>query len=114
VEFATSEAARVFLHGFSVDPTTLVVAVAVAQIANSWLVTAVESFIDTRAELQGWSRKQGRRLPLKVAIAETEGKDETSWTCEIEGSGNDVVEAIRALQGNDDRRGKSAGVPQGD
>lgn len=94
VEFATPEGTRKYLQEFSIDPNTWALGIAVLTIASDWLVLTVERFIHTRANAQGWTDTEALELPLKVSIAETS----TSRHVEIEGSGSEVLEALRVLK----------------
>jgi hypothetical protein len=94
VEFATPEGTRKYLQEFSIDPEMWSLGLALLTLASDWLIFTVEQFINTRAKAQGWSDEAARELPLKVSIAETS----TSRNIEIEGSGADVLEALRVLK----------------
>ncbi|MGP5045550.1 hypothetical protein ACTXJR_16270 [Glutamicibacter ardleyensis] len=94
VEFATPASTRKYLQEFSIDPEMWTLGLALLTITSDWLVFTVEQFINTRAKAQGWTDENARELPLKVSIAETS----TSRNIEIEGSGADVIEALRVLQ----------------
>ncbi|MBT2585380.1 hypothetical protein [Arthrobacter sp. ISL-95] len=91
VEFATPTGTRKYLHEFSIDPEMWALGLAVLTITSDWLVFAVEQFISTRAKAQGWTQQEARELPLKVSISETS----TSRNIQVEGSGADVLEALR-------------------
>lgn len=93
VEFATPAGTRKYLQEFSIDPEMWALGLAVLTITSDWLVFTVEQFISTRAIAQGWTEERARELPLKVSIAETS----TSRNIEVEGSGADVLEALRVL-----------------
>jgi hypothetical protein len=94
VEFATPEGTRKYLQEFSIDPEMWALGLALLTITSDWLVFTVEQFIHTRARAQGWTDERARELPLKVSIAETS----TSRNIEVEGSGADVLEALRVLK----------------
>lgn len=94
VEFATPEGTRKYLQEFSVDPEMWALGLAVMTITSDWLVFTIEQFISTRAKVQGWTNEKARELPLRVSIAETS----TSRNIEVEGSGADVIEALRILK----------------
>lgn len=93
VEFSMPPGSRKFISEYSIDPETWALALAVLTMSNDWLILATQAFIDMRAGAQGWTRGQANGLPLKVSIVETE----TSRTVEIEGSGSEVVEALRVV-----------------
>lgn len=94
VEFATSTSTRKYLQEFSIDPEMWALGLAILSITSDWLVFTVEQFISTRAKTQGWAGEKAQELPLKVSIAETS----TSRNIEVEGSGADVLEALRILK----------------
>lgn len=94
LEFATPRGKREYLSEYSVDPDTWSLGLACLQMANSWIIMAVTLFITQRAEHQGWTSTEAEQLPLKVSIVETE----TGRTVEVEGSGIEVVEALRLIQ----------------
>lgn len=94
VEFSTPEGTRKFVQHFSIDPEMWALGLAILTIASDWLVFTVEQFISTRARAQGWTPEEVRKLPLRVSIAETS----TSRNVEVEGSGADVIEALKILQ----------------
>lgn len=94
VEFATPEGTRKYLQEFSIDPEVWALGLALLTITSDWLVFTVEQFISSRAKAQGWTEEKVRELPLRVSIAETS----TSRNIEVEGSGADVLEALRVLK----------------
>lgn len=94
VEFATPSGTREFLAEYSVDPERWSLALACLQMANAWLIFTVTNYISYRADSQGWTPDEAAELPLKVSVAETS----TGRNYEIEGSGSDVVEALKVLQ----------------
>lgn len=94
VEFATPEGKRKYLQEFSVDPNMWALGLAVLTITSEWLVFTVERFIGSRASTQGWTEEEALELPLKVSIAETS----TSRHIEIEGTGTEVLDALRILE----------------
>lgn len=67
---------------------------------NDWPIHTVSHFISLRADSQGWEQEEAVQLPLKVTVAETS----TGRNYEIEGSGAEVIEALKVLQ---QERGKS-------
>lgn len=94
VEFATPEGTRKYVQHFSIDPEMWALGLLLMNLASDWLVFTVEQFINTRAKAQGYTPEEATQLPLKVAIAETS----TSRNIEVEGSGADVLEALKLLQ----------------
>jgi len=94
IEFATPSDSREYLAEYSIDPETWSLGLACLQMANDWLIFAVTLFISHRADSQGWEPDQAQQLPLRVSVAETS----TGRNYEIEGSGTDVLEALRLLQ----------------
>ena len=102
VEFATRSGTREYLAEYSVSPDTWSLGLACLQMANDWLIMTVTLFISYRAESQGWEQAEAGQLPLKVTVAETS----TGRTFEIEGSGAEVVEALKELQRGRGRAGK--------
>lgn len=94
LEFATPREKREYLAEYSVDPDTWSLGLACLQMANDWIVMTVTLFITQRAKQQGWTPAEAEQLPLKVSIAETE----TGRTVEVEGSGVEVVEALKVIQ----------------
>lgn len=94
VEFATPSGTREYLAEYSVDPETWSLELACFQMASDWLILTVTLFIAHRAEHQGWTPAEAEQLPLKVSVAETE----TGRTFEVEGSGAEVIEALKVLQ----------------
>ena len=96
VEFSVPEGSRRYLSEFSVDPETWALALACLTMANDWLIQTVSLFISHRAEEQGWTPEEAKRLPLRVQVAETE----TGRNYQIEGEGADVLDALRELNGS--------------
>lgn len=94
VEFATPNGTRKYIAEYGIDPEVWSLCLASLQMANDWLIFTVGLFIGQRAEVQGWKPEEAAQLPLKVAIAETS----TGRTYVVEGSGTDVLEALRLLQ----------------
>jgi hypothetical protein len=94
VEFATPSGTREYLAEYSIDPETWSLGLACLQMASDWLILAVTLFIDYRADAQGWKSEEAKKLPLKVTVAETS----TGRNYEIDGSGAEVVEALKVLQ----------------
>lgn len=101
VEFATPSGTREYLAEYSVDPELWSLGLACLQMANDWLVYTVSLFISYRAKTQGWGQEEAKQLPLKVTVAETS----TGRNYEIEGSGADVVEALKVLQRDQSKKG---------
>lgn len=93
VKFSRATGSREFLSEYSVDPEMWALGIACLQMANDWLIATVTLFIDYRARAQGWSKDEATGLPLKVCVSETE----TGRNYKIEGSGTDVLEALRTL-----------------
>ena len=94
VEFATPSDTREFLSEYSIAQEMWPLGLACLQMANDWLIFAVTRFISYRADSQGWKQEEANQLPLKVTVAETS----TGRNYEIEGSGTEVVEALKVLQ----------------
>lgn len=103
VEFATPSGRREYLAEYSIDPEIWSLGLACLQITNAWLIVAITHFISHRADSQGWTREEVAQLPLKVTVAETS----TGRNYEIEGSGAEVVEALKVLQEQRGRGGNS-------
>lgn len=93
LEFATQDG-REFLSEYSIDPETWSIALACLQLANEWIIAAVTLYMTHRAKAQGWSSEQIDQQPLRVHVVETS----TSRRYEVEGTGSDVIEALRVLQ----------------
>lgn len=102
VEFATPSGTREYLAEYSVDPETWTLGLACLQMANDWLIYTVTLFISYRADSQGWQQGEADQLPLKVTVAETS----TGRNFEIEGSGADVIEALKVLHKAGGKGGK--------
>src|SRR5665647_2175352 len=102
VEFATPSGTREYLAQYSIDPEMWSLGLACLQMASDWLILTVTLFISYRADSQGWKPEEAEQLPLKVTVAETS----TSRNYEIEGSGAEVVEALKVLQQERGRGGK--------
>jgi hypothetical protein len=102
VEFATPSGTREYLAEFSVDPEMWSLGLACLQAASDWLILTVTIFISHRADSQGWKPEEAEQLPLKVTVAETS----TGRNYQIEGSGTEVVAALRELQRERGRGGK--------
>lgn len=100
VEFATPSGTREYLAEYSVEPEMWSLGLACLQLASDWLVFTVSTFINYRADSQGWKRDEAVQLPLRVTVAETS----TGRNYAIEGSGAEVVEALRVLQEQRDDR----------
>jgi hypothetical protein len=96
LEFATGERKRKYLQEFSAGPDMWALGLALLTITSDWVIFSVQQFIHTRAKAEGWTQEEAQELPLKVSIAETS----TSRNIEIEGSGAEVLEALRLLQQN--------------
>ncbi|UJH70444.1 hypothetical protein [Ornithinimicrobium sp. INDO-MA30-4] len=94
VEFSQPEGGRHYVQEFGVDPETWSLGLAFLSLANDWLILTVSLFIAHRADLQGWTTEQAEQLPLKVLISETG----TLRNWQIEGSGSEVLEALRILR----------------
>jgi len=94
VKFATPEGTRKYLQEFSIDPEMWALGLTLLTVTSDWLIFTVEQFISNRTKAQGWTDEMVRELPLKVSIAETS----TSRNIEVEGSGADVLEALRVLK----------------
>lgn len=94
VEFATPSGTRQYLSEYSIDPEMWSLGLACLQMANDWIIHTVSHFISLRADSQGWQQEEAAQLPLKVTVAETS----TGRNYEIEGSGAEVIEALKVLQ----------------
>lgn len=94
VEFSQPADQRKYLQEFSTDPETWSLGLAVLTLSSDWLIVAVSLFIDLRAKSQGWKSKEAFEHPLKVSVAETG----TGRNYQVEGSGGDVLEALKVLQ----------------
>lgn len=105
VEFATPSGTRQYLSEYSIDPEMWSLGLACLQMANDWLIHTVSHFINLRADSQGWEQEEVAQLPLKVTVAETS----TGRNYEIEGSGAEVVEALKILQQERSRSDKKGG-----
>lgn len=106
VEFATPSGTREYVAEYSIDPEMWSLGLACLQMTSDWLILTVTLFINYRAESQGWKPAEAEQLPLKVTVAETS----TGRSYEIEGSGGDVIEALKELQ----RRGGESSEKKGD
>lgn len=98
VEFSMPEASRRYVQEFSALETWAL-GVAVLSMANDWLIHTVQQYIEMRRAFQGWTREESNALPLKVSVAHLDEKAETLATYDIEGGGDDVLEALRILKG---------------
>lgn len=98
VRFSKSTDSRQFLSEYSVEPDMWSLGLACLQMANDWIILTVSLFIAHRGKTQGWSEDQAKQLPLKVCVAETE----TGKNYKIEGTGAEVLEALRVLQKGDE------------
>lgn len=94
VEFSVPSGSREYLAEYSVEPEVWVLGLACLQLANDWLIVAVSHFISLRAQAQGWTAKEAQQRPLRVLVSETE----SSRNFQIEGSGDDVLKALKLLQ----------------
>ncbi|PUB20190.1 hypothetical protein C8K30_11715 [Promicromonospora sp. AC04] len=95
VEFSLPPGSRNYLQEFSADAETWALALAAATLVNDWIIFTVGIFIEMRAKAQGWTSSEAQGLPLKVSIVKIENSSESSETWEFEGSGEDVLEALR-------------------
>ncbi|GEB46822.1 hypothetical protein MTE01_27670 [Microbacterium testaceum] len=100
LEFSQPEGERHYLQEFSIDPEMWSLGLAMLTIASDWLILAVSLFISQRADNQGWTNEEAHELPLRVYVAETE----TGRDIELEGSGTDVIEALKVLQAEAKKR----------
>lgn len=94
LEFSQPEGERHYLQEFSLDPDMWSLGLTVLTMASDWLILTVSLFISQRADHQGWTEEQAHELPLRVYVAESE----TGRNIELEGSGADVIEALKVLQ----------------
>jgi len=102
LEFSQPEGERHYLQEFSIDPEMWSLGLAMLTMASDWLILTVSLFISQRADNQGWTNDEAHELPLRVYVAETE----TGRDIEIEGSGTDVIEALKVLQAEAKKRKK--------
>jgi hypothetical protein len=102
LEFSQPEGERHYLQEFSVDPEMWSLGLTLLTMASDWLILTVSLFISQRAGHQGWTEMQAHNLPLRVYVAETE----TGRDIELEGSGADVIEALKMLQTDAKKRKK--------
>lgn len=100
LEFSQPEGERHYLQEFSIDPEMWSLGLTLLTMASDWLILTVSLFISQRAARQGWTEEQAHDLPLRVYVAETE----TGRNIEVEGSGADVIEALRVLQSGAKKR----------
>lgn len=98
VEFSMPEGSRRYLQEFSAIEAWAL-GVAVFSMANDWLIFTVQQFIELRQLSQGWTREEVNALPLKVTAFNLDSGAVVLQAYEIEGSGTDVLEAIRTLRG---------------
>jgi hypothetical protein len=98
VEFSMPEGSRVYLQEFSTDPEKWSLGLAVLTMANDWLIFTVGLFIGMRSKSQGWKREEADELPLKVSIVKMDENARVSETYELEGTGTEVLEALRILK----------------
>lgn len=105
VEFSMPEGSRKYLSEFSIDPETWALGLACLTMASDWLILTVSLFIAHRSDTQGWTPEQAAKLPLRVSVAETE----TGHNYEIEGEGEDVLRALRELNGSAKMRKRIGG-----
>lgn len=96
VEFSQPEGERRYLQEFSIDPEMWSLGLALLTMGSDWLILTVSLFLDLRADSQGWDPEDALQLPLKVSVAETG----TGRNYQLEGSGRDVIEALKVLQHN--------------
>ena len=93
VEFASRDE-RQFLSEYSIDPEMWALALACLQMSNDWIIATVTLYLSHRADTQGWSLEEVYQQPLRVNVVETS----TSRSYEVEGTGSDVIEALKVLQ----------------
>ena len=96
--FSIPEDGRNFISEYSADVETWQLALAVVTILNDWLIFTVGTYIGGRAKSRGETTEQAAKLPLRVTVAETDKKGRSLRTYTVEGSGDDVIEALRELQ----------------
>ncbi|MGJ7439864.1 hypothetical protein [Aquipuribacter sp. MA13-6] len=94
VEFSTSSGKREYLAEYSIDAEMWSLGLACLQMASDWLILTVSLYISYRADSQGWELEAAEKLPLKVTVAETS----TGRNYMIEGSGAEVIEALKEFQ----------------
>lgn len=98
VVFSIPEGDRSFISEYSIDVETWQLALGVVTILNDWLIFAVGAYIGERAKSRGETTEQASKLPLHVAVAEMDKKGRPMRTYTVEGSGDEVIEALRELQ----------------
>lgn len=94
LEFSQPTDKRRYLQEFSADPEMWSLGLSLVSLASDWLILTVTLFIAHRADRQGWTSAQAQGLPLLVLVAETE----TGRNIQVEGTGSEVIEALRVLQ----------------
>jgi len=111
VEFSIPEGSRKYLQEFSIDPEMWSLGLALLTMTSDWLILTVGLFIEMRSKSQGWTSKEAHELPLKVSIVKMDESSSVSETYELEGTGTEVLEALRILKKEEsskkkDKRGK--------
>ena len=96
VEFSIATGSREYIAEYSIEPEMWSLGLACLQMSSEWLILTVTLFITYREKAQGWTENEAQTLPLRVWVAETE----TGRNYELEGTGADVVEALKVLQVN--------------
>jgi len=111
VEFSIPEGSRKYLQEFSIDPEMWSLGLALLTMTSDWLILTVGLFIEMRSKSQGWTSEEAHELPLKVSIVKMDESSSVSETYELEGTGTEVLEALRILKKEEsskkkDKRGK--------
>lgn len=98
MQFAVGTESRRFLSEFSADPNTWVLALALIGPINDWVIYSVQSFISHRSTRLGFTKDEGLTRPLRLSIAEMDNAAGLIRGLELEGTGADVIVALRALK----------------
>lgn len=98
VEFSISKKDRAYLSEYSIDPITLAIALACIGPINDWIILTVDLFLRNRGKLSGYSEGQTAKMPLRVSVAEMDLESKCVKGIEIEGPGDDVLEALKQLK----------------
>lgn len=98
VEFSMPKDDRHYLSEYSIDPITLAIALACVGPINDWVIWTVDNFRQSRRKLAGHSQDEIGALPLRVSIAELSSDSILVKGLEMEGAGDDVIEALKELK----------------
>lgn len=110
VEFSMPEGSRQYLQEFSAAEAWSL-GLAAMSLASQWIIFTVEQFIAMRRKSQSWTDEEAKALPLRVYIAQVDQNAALLGTYEIEGSGEDVLDALRLLK-NEESREQKRGLEQ--